>query len=108
MMETVIQTRLPEELGKQLKMEALSQGVHVKRRVSTILQAFMAQTPWLHGTWIKQPKTSDEFKPLTVKIPTDQAYTFEQLAQNLEVSTSSLAYTAIDWHFRTQVSTVKT
>lgn len=98
-METVIQTRLPEELNKKLKMEALSTGVHTKRRVSAILNAFMEQEPWLCGTWIKQPKTSPIFRPLTVKIPTEQAYVFEKLAERLEVSTSSLAYTAIDWHF---------
>ena len=98
-METVIQTRLPEELNKKLKIEALSTGVHTKRRVSAILHVFMEQEPWLRGTWIKQPKTNSSFRPLTVKIPTEQAYTFEKLAERLEVSTSSLVYTAIDWHF---------
>lgn len=99
-METVIQTRLPEELNKKLKMEALSNGVHTKRRVSAIFNAFIEKEPWLCGTWVKQPKTIDSFRPLTVKIPTEQAYIFEKLAERLEVSTSSLAYTAIDWHFR--------
>lgn len=99
-METVIQTRLPEALNKKLKIEALSNSVHTKRRVSAIFDAFIKQEPWLHGTWVKQPKTVDSFRALTVKIPTEQAYTFEKLAERLEVSTSSLAYTAIDWHFR--------
>ena len=102
-METVIQTRLPEELNKKLKMEALSTGVHTKKRVSAIMNAFMEQEPWRQGTWIKQPKTSSIFRPLTVKIPTEQAYIFEKLAERLEVSTSSLAYTAIDWHFQKSI-----
>lgn len=99
-METVIQTRLPAELNKKLKMDALSTGVHTKRRVSAILNAFIEAEPWLRGTWIKQPKTNNSFRPLTVKIPTEQAYVFEKLAERLEVSTSSLAYTAIDWYFQ--------
>lgn len=99
-METVIQTRLPEALNKKLKIEALSLGVHIKRRVSSILNSFVAGQPWLHGTWVKQPKTTPFFRALTVKIPTEQAYIFEKLAEELEVSTSSLAYTAIDWHFQ--------
>ena len=75
-------------------------GVHTKRRVSDIINTFIEQGPWLNGTWIKQPKTSSNFRPLTVKIPTEQAVLFEQLAERLEVSMSSLAYTAIDWHFQ--------
>ncbi len=100
--ESIIQTRLPEGLTQKLKLHALEQKIKLKEDVAKIMQAFVLKQPWTSGTWIKQPKTTKEFKPLTVKLPVALGSLFEQTANTLEVSTSSLAYTAIDWYLTTQ------
>lgn len=96
-LEAVVQTRLPEGLTQKLKLHAIKNNVKLKDDIAEMLTNFIKLKPWLEGTWIKQPKTTPEFKPLTVKVPPEVGTLMANTAEDLEVSTSSLAYTAIDW-----------
>lgn len=95
--ETVVQTRLPDALAQKLKLYAIQHNIKLKDSITEILTKFIASEPWKNGTWIKQPKTTPDFKPMTVKIPVSVGSNLVSTADKLEVSTSSLAYTAIDW-----------
>lgn len=96
-LEAVVQTRLPEHLMQSLKLYGIKNNIKQKDAIADILKRFINDQPWLKGTWIKQPKTTSEFKPLTVKVPASISYLMVKTSEELEVSTSSLAYTAIDW-----------
>lgn len=97
--EVTIQTRVPEALQQHLKLLALQHQVLLKEEASQALSQFLDATPWLCGTWVKQPKSQD-FKPITVKVPAALGKMFEHQAETMEVSTSSLAYTAFDWYIQ--------
>jgi hypothetical protein len=96
--EVSIQTSVPEKMQRDLKVHAVYRDVPFKEAIAGILQMFLAQKPWLSGAWVKQPKTNDGFKPVSVKVSPALGASFEQQAREMEVSTSSLAYTAIDWY----------
>lgn len=95
--EVTIQTRVPDALQLSLKMLALKKQVLLKEEIASALALFLTRAPWHTGTWVKQPK-STEFKPITVKVPVAVGVKFEAQAVTMEVSTSSLAYTAFDWY----------
>lgn len=97
--EVTIQTRVPDALQQELKLLALKHQVLLKEEIATAFALFLQQEPWLQGTWVKQPKSHD-FKPITVKVPEVIGATFERQAEQMEVSTSSLAYTAVDWYVK--------
>lgn len=96
--EVSIQTSVPEKMQRDLKVHAVYRDMSFKEAIAGILQMFLAQKPWLHGAWVKQPKTNDGFKPVAVKVSPSLGEAFEQQAREMEVSTSSLAYTALDWY----------
>lgn len=95
--EVTIQTRVPDALQQAIKLLALQHQVLLKEEAASALTLFLSKSPWLCGTWVKQPK-SHEFRPITVKVPSLLGKQFEQQAEAMEVSTSSLAYTAFDWY----------
>ena len=99
-MEAVLQTRVPDQMAKQLKLYAITKNNKIKDCIAEAMTLFINQKPWLNGVWIKQPKTNSEFKPLTVKVPDAVSAQLTQTAEALEVSTSSLAYTAIEWYLK--------
>jgi hypothetical protein len=103
--EVSIQTSVPEKMLRDVKVHALYHNVSFKEEIAVILETFLGKQPWLVGSWVKQPKTHDGFKPVAVKVSSVLGAAFEQQARIMEVSTSSLAYTAIDWYVR--MSTVE-